>query len=86
MMMTNDDVAGSGDQRGMLMKIFDLAIAMIKEEEKMHFALLFHKVFGCQNHKDLYLMDVMCKKISVVRFGDDGAVVITAEVLEACRI
>ena len=31
-------------------------------------------------------MDVMCKKISLVGFGDDGAVVITAEVLEACRI
>ena len=31
-------------------------------------------------------VNVMCKKISVVGFGDDGAVVITAEVLEACRI
>ena len=34
MMMRNDDVAGSGDQRGMLMEIFDLAITIIEEEEE----------------------------------------------------
>ena len=32
-----------------------------------------------------YHMDVMCKKIKVVGFGDDGAVVTTGELLEGCR-